>query len=209
MFIQLIQGKTSDADALKAQFDKWADELGKGAEGFLGSTAGVSDDGDVVVLARFESEESARANSERPEQGAWWEETARHFEGEVTFRDTTDVKTFLDGGSDDAQFVQVMQGRVRDRGRLESLQDELVQRMEEERPEILGMVQAWDGDLLTQVAYFASEHTAREGEGKALEPEMMDRLEALRSLFEDLTYIDISEPWLLTPPSDDEEEDGS
>ncbi len=208
MFIQVIQGKTSDADALKAQFDKWADEVGKGAEGYLGSTAGVSDDGDVVALARFESEEAARANSERAEQGSWWEETAKLFEGEVTFRDTTDVKTFLDGGSDGAQFVQVMQGRVRDRDRLEALQNELVERIEEERPEILGMVQAWDGDFLTQVAYFASEHTAREGEGKALEPEFMEKMNELRSLIEDLTYIDIDGPWLLTPPGDDDE-DGS
>lgn len=207
MFIQLIQGKTSDADALKAQFDKWAEELSKDAVGFLGSTAGVSADGDVVVLARFESEEAARANSERPEQGSWWEETGEHFEGEVTFRDTTDVKTFLDGGSDDAQFVQVLQGRVENRDRLEALQDELVERTEEERPEILGMVQAWDGDFLTQVVYFASEHTAREGEGKAVEPEVMETLEEMRSLVQDLTYIDLPEPWLLSPPSDEDEEE--
>ena len=206
MFIQVIQGKTSDADALKAQFDKWAEELSMDAVGFLGSTAGVSADGDVVVLARFESEEAARANSDRPEQGSWWEETAKHFEGEVTFRDTTDVKTYRDGGSDDAQFVQVIQGRVQDRDRFEALQSGLVERMEEERPEILGIVQAWDGDLLTQIIYFASEHTAREGEGKAMEPEVMGRLEEMRSLIEDLTYIDLPDPWLLTPPSDEDEE---
>ncbi len=206
MFVQVIQGKTSDADALKAQFDKWADELAAGAEGYLGSTAGVSEDGDVVALARFESEEAARANSQRPEQGSWWEETAKLFEAEVTFRDTTDVKTFLDGGSDDAQFVQVLQGRVQDRDRFEALQNQLVERLEEERPEILGMVQAWDEDFLTQVVYFASEHTAREGEGKAAEPEAMETLEELRSLVEGLTYLDITDPWLLSPPSEEDEE---
>lgn len=205
MFIQLIQGRTDDAEALKGQFAKWGEELAEGAEGFLGSTVGVSDDGDVVVLARFESEEAARANSERSEQGSWWEETSKHFDGDVTFRDVTDVETFLGGGSDLAQFVQVMQGRVQDRDRFRSVHDELMGRMEEERPEVLGIVQAWDGDFLTDVVYFASEHTAREGEGKAREPEATEKLEEMRSLIEGLTYIDLNDPLLLSAPSDDEE----
>lgn len=205
MFIQVIQGKTSDAEAVRAQLEKWGEEVVQGAEGFLGSTAGVSDDGEVVVLARFESEEAARANSERPEQGSWWEETSKHFDGDATFRDINDVETFLEGGSDQAQFVQVVQGRVQDRDRFRSLQDELTERMQEERPEILGIVQAWDGDVVTGVVYFASEHTAREGEGKALEPEVMERLEKWRSLMEDLRYIDLNNPVLVSPPSDEED----
>ncbi len=205
MFIQVIQGKTSDAEAVRAQLEKWGEEVVQGAEGFLGSTAGVSDDGEVVVLARFESEEAARANSERPEQGSWWEETSKHFDGDATFRDINDVETFLEGGSDQAQFVQVVQGRVQDRDRFRSLQDELTERMQEERPEILGIVQAWDGDVVTGVVYFASEHTAREGEGKALEPEVMERLEEWRSLMEDLRYIDLNNPVLVSPPSDEED----
>ena len=30
-------------------------------------------DGRMVALVRFDSEEAARRNSDRPEQGAWWE----------------------------------------------------------------------------------------------------------------------------------------
>ena len=207
MFVQVIQAKTSDAEAVMSQLEKWSEELAPGAEGYLGSTGGVSADGDVVVLARFESEEAARANSERPEQGSWWEETSKHFDGEATFHDATDVETFLEGGSDDAGFVQVIQGRVEDRDRLRSIQDELMNDMQEQRPEVLGLVQAWDGDFLTQAVYFASEHTAREGEGKAVPDEVLERLNEWRSLVEDLTYIDLVDPWLHTPESEEEDED--
>ena len=31
-------------------------------------------------------------NSDRAEQGAWWEETAQLLDGEATFRDSTDVE---------------------------------------------------------------------------------------------------------------------
>ncbi len=208
MFVQVIQGKTSDAEAIKAQLDRWYEELAAGAEGFLGSTAGVTDDGEVVVLARFESEEAARANNDRPEQGSWWEETSKHFDGEVTFRDATDVQTFLDGGSDDAGFVQVIQGRVSDRERFDAVEEELMPHLQELRTEVLGGIQAWDGDFVTQAVYFASEHTAREGEGKALPPEVRRRLEEWQSLIEDLTYLDLKEPWLHSAPSDDEEDEG-
>ena len=41
-----------------------------------------------MLRARFESEEAAQANSDRPEQGAWWAETAKVFDGEATFRNS-------------------------------------------------------------------------------------------------------------------------
>ena len=66
MFVQVIQGKVSDAAAVRARMDTWMKELAAGADGWLGSTAGVTDDGDFVALARFESEEAARRNSDRP-----------------------------------------------------------------------------------------------------------------------------------------------
>ncbi len=83
----------------------------------------MSDDGQAIVLARFESAAAAQANSERPEQGEWWTETERCFDGDVTFTDSEDVDTFLAGGSDDAGFVQVMKDRCVDRDRLGALDD--------------------------------------------------------------------------------------
>jgi hypothetical protein len=91
MFVQLIQGKTSDKAGLGRQLDRWMSDLQPGAKGFLGTTGGVTDDGRVFVAARFESEDAARANSDRPEQGAWWSETEKHFDGPVSFVDSSDV----------------------------------------------------------------------------------------------------------------------
>ncbi len=68
MFVQVIQGRAKDPAGLRKQFQAWDNELRPRATGFLGSTAGVSDDGEFIALARFESEEAARANSDSPEQ---------------------------------------------------------------------------------------------------------------------------------------------
>ncbi len=199
MFVQVIQGKTSDAEGLKRQFDRWSEELAEGAEGFAGSAAGVSDDGDFVAVARFESEEAARKNSERPEQSAWWEETAPLFDGEVTFRDCTDVDTTFDYTEDTAGFVQVIQGHSTDPDRQRALESEFLPQAQELRTEMLGVLRAWDGDFYTAVGYFASEHTAREGEGKVLPEDLQARFNEWQSLLEDLTYIDLKDPWLLAP----------
>jgi len=207
VFVQVIQAKTSDADALEGQLDRWAEELAPGAEGYLGTTAGVAADDAFIVIARFESEEAARANSDRSEQGSWWEETSKHLEGDVTFHDCDEVLTHLDGGSDDAGFVQVMQGRVTDRDRFRSIQDELLENLQDERPEILGMVEAWDDDFVTTAVYFASEHTAREGEGKAVPEDVREKLNEMRTLVEDLTYLDLADPWLSSPETDDDDDE--
>ena len=91
MFIQVIQGDVRDADQLHRQLERWRTEIKPGARGYLGSTGGVTADGRGITLVRFESEAAARANSERPEQGAWWNEAVKAFDGEVTFHDCRDV----------------------------------------------------------------------------------------------------------------------
>lgn len=50
MFIQVITGATSDREGLLGQADRWQDELRPGATGYLGSTAGVTDDGEYLDL---------------------------------------------------------------------------------------------------------------------------------------------------------------
>jgi hypothetical protein len=198
MFIQVIQGRTTDAAGLRRQFDRWDQELGAGAKGYLGTTGGVAEDGTAIFLARFESEDAARANSERPEQGGWWNETAKYFDGEVTFRDCREVDTTLAGGSDDAGFVQVMQGRARDRDRLRQLEAEFLPKMTEQRPDVIGSVRGWDGDVFTEAIYFTSEADARKGEA-AMAGQTDPSFDEYTSLVEDLTFIDLKEPWLRTP----------
>src|SRR6266542_3544046 len=118
MFIQVIQGQIGDLAALRRQWDRWQGELAAGAEGWLGTTAGVTGQDRFIAVVRFESEQAARRNSDRPEQGQWWAKTAKSLSGEVSFRDSVQADAFLGGGSDGAGFVQVVQGQATDAERL-------------------------------------------------------------------------------------------
>ena len=97
MFVQVIQGHVSDAAQVRVQLDRWVEEVAPGAVGWLGSTSGVTDDGRLVALARFELDEAARRNSDRPEQTAWWEQTATLFTDEPVFHDSTSVEVDTPG----------------------------------------------------------------------------------------------------------------
>ena len=198
MFVQVMQGKTSDAAGLRRQADRWVDDLSAGATGWLGSTMGVSDDGRFVAIARFSDEAAAEANSSRPEQGSWWNETSKYFDGEVTFANSTDVDTFRAGGTDDAGFVQVMQGRCPDKARLRDL-DERFEQLEM-RPDLLGGLRAWYGDgEFTEVAYFTSEAEAREAEAAEPPAEVAELLGEWREATGDMRFTDLREPWLYSP----------
>src|SRR6476661_6960559 len=146
MFIQVIQGKVADAARLQSQMDRWVEELQPGATGWLGSTGGVTDDGTYVCTVRFDSEEAARRNSARPEQGAWWAETTTCFDGPVSFMDCPDVSEWLQGGSDSAGFDQGRGGHTRGSKRR---RDPLVrdgEQIHRRRPDIIGPELRPDGD---------------------------------------------------------------
>ena len=111
-----------------------------------------------MVFARFETSSDATANSERPEQGQWWAETEKCFEGEVRFTDSDDVDSFLAGGSNDAGFVQVMKGRRMDRDRVHALDEQFEAHAATFRPDLLGGFRMWTGpDSYIEVAYFTNE----------------------------------------------------
>ena len=137
VFVQVIQGQVDDAGKVRAAMDRWAAELAPGADGWLGSTAGVTEDGRFIGLARFESEEAARRNSDRPEQDRWWAETSRLFRGEASFRDSSDVTLDLPGDPDQAGFVQVMQGRGTDPDRARELMADDSPAWAASRPDII------------------------------------------------------------------------
>src|SRR3954451_16454721 len=168
MFAQVIRGRTSDAEGLHAAMDRWIDEVRPGSIGWLGSTAGITDDGTFIAVARFESAEAADRNGRRPEQGRWWEETSRLFDGDVSFHDSEDVTVDLPGDPDQAGFVQVMQGRVTDAARAKEVMAQIPgDVMAAFRPDVLGSVVIGQPDgVWTQVIYFPSEAAAREGERK-------------------------------------------
>ena len=62
MFVQVIQGSVRDPAEVRAAMEQWMQDLAPGATGWLGSTAGVTEDGRLVAVARFDSEEAARQN---------------------------------------------------------------------------------------------------------------------------------------------------
>src|SRR4051812_20589470 len=144
MFIQAIRGHTSSAEQIQDQGRRWATELGPDADGWLGTTSGLADDGTFVVVVRFDSREAAEANSRSERQSAWWAEMEKLYDGDVTFHDCDEVMTMMQGGSDDAGFVQVMEGTVKDVDALRELMqhDDELHAM---RPEIIGATVGLDG----------------------------------------------------------------
>lgn len=201
MFIQVIQGQCRDADRIHQLSDEWRDTLGSSVEGWLGGTYGITDEGQFVAVVRFESREAAMQNSTSPEQGAWWQKMQECFEGEVTFHDCEDVTMFLGGGSDDAGFVQIIQGRLTDPERFRKFMAQSMDSLHEARPEILGGTVAIESDgTFTQTVAFTTEDAAREGETKEM-PADMRAAEEEFALMQDVTYLDLHHPWFSSKTS--------
>jgi hypothetical protein len=203
MFVQVIKGKVSDPSLVRAALDKWTNDLAPGATGWLGSTTGVTDDGTLIAVARFDTEENARRNSDRAEQGRWWAETERAFDGDVTFADSTDVDDYVVGDPDTAGFVQVMQGQVTDLERVKELMRQRPDDFSRVRPDILAILDiAHQEGRWTTVAYFTSETEARERESQEPPPEFAEMMKELMALsIGEPTYYDLRQVWFDSPQS--------
>jgi hypothetical protein len=201
MFVQVIQGHVADPEQVHAALDRWSQQLAAGAPGWLGSTAGVTEDGRFVGLARFESQESAQRNSDRPEQGQWWTQTSKLFTGEVIFRDSSDVTTDVTGDPNVAGFVQVMQGHSSDPARARELMAQDPDQWAAFRPDIIGSVAVGhQGGAYTVAMYFTSEQAAREGEHKQPPPELKALMEEMNQLMVgEPEFLDLRQPWLYSP----------
>lgn len=199
MFVQVIEGKAKDPEAVHRQLEVWERDLMPGAIGYLGSTGGCTSAGDCIIVARFESAEAARRNSERPEQSAWWADTAACFDGSVRFHDSEDVEVMTHGDLDDAHFVQVMEGHVADRDRAAALEREADPALAEMRPDLLGLVTAYFGDHeFTELAYFTDETAAREGERREPPEDLADMLAEWEEVVKVERYLDLTDPWLTS-----------
>ena len=200
MFIQVISGKVKDVAAFERLGDRWEAELKPGATGYLGVTEGTTDDGRFVVLARFESKEAAQRNSERPEQGDWFAEMEKVVD-DVTFHDCSRIETLFGGGKDNAGFVQVMQGRVKDAAKADAMFKRAADAekvLGAARPDVIGEVVAIhdDGDGYTDAVYFSSEAEARANEKKEMPAEAQAMMQEFESALEvdeflDLTHVNL------------------
>jgi hypothetical protein len=152
-------------------------------------------------VARFESEEAAKANSARPEQDAWWAQTAKLLDGDATFRDSADVVVDVNGDPDTAGFVQVMQGRGSDPERAKQLMAQDSDKWAELRPDVIGSLAiGHDEGAYTMVMYFTSEAEAREGERKELPPELQGQMEEMNKLnIGEPEFFDLKDPILSSP----------
>ena len=198
MFVQVIQGRATDPAGLKKQWDRWDQEIKPGARGFIGSTAGITPDGEFIALARFETEEAARANSDSAEQSAWWEETSQYL-SDPMFHDCTEVDLVNEGGSDRAGFVQVIQGKVTDIAKAREIDAKMQDQMGDLRPDVIGGIVAWhpQNGRFTNSIYFTSEAEAR---AKEKEMETSDVFEQSMSEYQAISdgepkFLDLPDPW--------------
>jgi hypothetical protein len=201
MFIRVIQGRATNPPGIRRDLGRWQRLLAADADGWLGSTTGITDDGWSITVVRFASEAQARHNSDRPEQREWWRDAAQHL-ARVAVHDAPKVHTYRDGGSDQAGFVQVIQGHTDDLEGMAGLVRDREEVLAREAPHILGMTLAEHADRpgdFTQVMYFASEQDARrfaqEPPAEADEPV----LEQLRILGTNSRCFDLRDPQLLSP----------
>jgi hypothetical protein len=195
MFIQVISGTVTDVDAMDRLSERWEKEIRPGATGFLGVTQGVTDDNRFGVLARFESAEAAAKNSARPEQGEWFAEMEKVLK-DVTFHDCSRVETLFGGGKNEAKFVQVMQGRIKDKAKADSMFTkgaEAEKVLGGARPDVIGEVVAIhdDGDTYTDVVYFSSEEEARANEQKPMPSEAQAMMAEMDAALEVTDYLDL------------------
>ena len=195
MFIQIIEGKCTRQDECRDMMERWQRDLGPGSTGWLGGTYGFTDDDRFIGIVRFESKAAASENSDRPEQGAWWAEMEKLFEGPVEFHDCEDVTQMMDGGSDDAGFVQVIRGKVDDADRLKAMMADTAQ-LRYMRPDIIGGTLAIGADgSFTQTIAFTDEESARKGEKQEMP---QDVSEAMESVMHDVSYVDLHHPWFAS-----------
>ena len=59
MFAQVVKGTVADRALLDRQIEAWRRDVKPGSIGFLGSTGGITDDGRLIFISRFDSAESA------------------------------------------------------------------------------------------------------------------------------------------------------
>jgi hypothetical protein len=187
MFVRVVQGRVSDPDGLLSAWRQIVPRV----NGWLGTTSGVTGDGRAILVARYVSAE-AGDESAQPE---WL-----RYLTDVTVADSADAFTLLDGGRDDASFVQVIQGRVSDVERLRGAMTRAAPDMRAARPDVIGalVVLAGDGRFM-QVVYFSSEAAARTGEVAENAREPSEAQREVGALLSELTFLELREPLLQSP----------
>jgi hypothetical protein len=195
MFIQVVEAKIQDRDLAKEAWAAWDENVKPHAIGWLGNTGGLTDDGRLIAVSRFESEAAANKNNDLPEQNQWYEKFMANLASEVSFMNCPEVDEMLGGGSNEAGFVQLIQGHCSDVEKMRSLGRDMEEELSSRRPDMLGGTVAWHADApgdFTQTMYFKSEEEARKNEA---DQAMGGAPDEFRSLLSNLTFTDLHDPW--------------
>jgi hypothetical protein len=195
MFLQLHRATVTDTDAAHECLDRWATAL-RSDPGWLGTTAGVTDDGQSFTVTRYASAGAVHGAETRGAREAWHAEMSHLSAHPVSCQDCGQVITQLRGDSPDARFVQLLQGHLADLDRLEHALEVAGPWEADARSDIIGGLLGLHGDGgFTQVVYFTSEEDARAGESREA-PEQTGEVGALVS---DLAFFDLRSPWAYAP----------
>jgi hypothetical protein len=201
MFIRVIQGRATNPPGIRRDLGRWQRLLAADADGWLGTTAGITDDGWSITVVRFASEAQARRNSDRPEQREWWRDAAQHL-ARVVVHDASEVHSYRQGDANEAGFVQVIQGHSGDRERMATLGRDQEGVLARQAPHILGVTVADHADRpgdFTQILYFTSEQAARRFEPEPPAETDEPAQEERRRLMTDLRCFDLRDPQMLSP----------
>lgn len=193
MYIQMVQGACGRQQDMHRVVDAWCSDMAT-RPGWLGGTFGFDDDGAFHGIVRFESEDACRENGDREESAWWWAAAAECFDGEPTIHASSEVMMMLDGGSDDAGFVQIMRGRIADPTLVRGMtSDGTMTMLHQARPEIIGATLAIEDDgTFTETVSFTSEREARRGESAQMPAEMAERM---NTAFAEVSFTDLHQPW--------------
>ncbi|HWB72531.1 MAG TPA: hypothetical protein VG452_09950 [Egibacteraceae bacterium] len=202
IFVQIFQGPVMDNARARELYDQWAGTIAPGADGWLGSTAGVTDEGEFIAVVRFASGESARRSNERAEQAEWWQSMKEQFVGDVTFHDCTSIAEFGGGAWAHAGFVQIVQGWATDLRdvmelRFVDIEDHYTRSRHLQMAAGLVCDHA-DGGGFSEVIYFPSEKEARDPDSQELYREGVASLETLAQHVTNLRYLTLRDPWTST-----------
>jgi len=199
MIVGFNRARVSNAQAARDHLDRWKTELRElstPSEAF----AGLTEDGEIVMMVRFSTEEEAAAHIASPEQQAQWSALKAFLASPPTPFSGDDVEIRGDEPADDVGFVQVMTGRTTDRAALEAgereMTDSLQDRMREVHPAWRRSIRLWiDDEHLVEANLFTDEAGARRGEAAMGEdPELSAAFTKRSELLAEVEFLDLADP---------------
>ena len=200
MFVQIIQGHVRDPEQVKAAIDAWVRDLSPGADGWINSTGGVTDDGQFIGLACFTDLNRPTATANGPSRASGG--SARRSSSTARSRSTTPTTwSPTTRATRTGRFVQIVQGQGRDRDRALTLLLRDSDEWARFRPEVLGTTACSYGDgEYTVAVYFTNEQDARAAERKQLPPHLAEEMAEVRRLqVRETSYFDLHTPWIEAP----------